>query len=746
MVMGKFTVKLNVENIGPHYGDKKLDFSDVFESNKAVFFATNGTGKSFISRAFRLSTADKRNKLTDDLITLGQTSGNLTFSIIDQEKVKEISISIERGKSPTIRDNTDLLFHIFNSDYVEDNIKPRNYTPDGHIEGYILGKTQIDLTEERGRERILEAECELSKKVIDSEIEEAKNQLRNQGILSTITEFKLLEIQHLRESEQHYDVSSYEEIATQLDTLSSAPEELTDIQAPLSIISSPDFNEVIAILTTKYPQTEWDKEFVSEVKDNRVFIEHGVEKLNEGSRCPFCKQFLEVEALDLINNYKLFLADKEAEALRKIETCMDQIKTNIDYLKNTSLSIRAANIEIVALSRYFPSLKKFKLEAPIIDDDYLSEFLSIIKLLEEKTTEISSVSPNISSLVDSCKNRNEDINRIITENLQIINEVNKIKQDSTRERRALRRDLCKAQYLRLREKMTHLFTDYEIKTKNLQDLRESIRDKEQTMKVSRRDRVFNTLAQLLNLFFDKKYCIDESTFQIRFLGNTIGSEISRILSDGEKSIVAFCFFLASTHLLIEKEDDYSKLFFIIDDPVSSMDFHYVYAVAQTLRSINDFFGVSSYARIWVLTHNTEFLSIIVRNHIIEKTYIISPGRIELLNHKLLMPYENHLKDIVDIAYGRQQPSHTTANSIRHILETVSHFEFPNMAIMQYIMKHDSLAKDSCIYSLCQDLSHGGIRNQQPISTQILKTACDVVVIFMKKKYPGQVESILAQNK
>ena len=42
------------------------------------------------------------------------------------------------------------------------------------------------------------------------------------------------------------------------------------------------------------------------------------------------------------------------------------------------------------------------------------------------------------------------------------------------------------------------------------------------------------------------------------------------------------------------------------------------------------------------------------------------GKIEPLKHQLLMPYENHLKDIVEIASGIQQPSHTTGNSIRHV--------------------------------------------------------------------------------
>ena len=52
-----------------------------------------------------------------------------------------------------------------------------------------------------------------------------------------------------------------------------------------------------------------------------------------------------------------------------------------------------------------------------------------------------------------------------------------------------------------------------------------------------------------------------------------------MLSDGEKSILAFCFFLANIHGVVENESDYNRLFLVIDDPVSSMDFNYVYNVS-----------------------------------------------------------------------------------------------------------------------------------------------------------------------
>ena len=70
----KIIINLDINNIGPHYDDNKINFTDEVNSNKAVIFATNGTGKSFISRTFQLATPGEHNLNPNDLLTIGQTS------------------------------------------------------------------------------------------------------------------------------------------------------------------------------------------------------------------------------------------------------------------------------------------------------------------------------------------------------------------------------------------------------------------------------------------------------------------------------------------------------------------------------------------------------------------------------------------------------------------------------------------------------------------------------------------------
>lgn len=741
----KISIKLDVNNIGPHNGTNKINFPAEVDSNKAIFYASNGTGKSFISRAFRLTSAEKLGLDADDLLTLGHVSGTFNLKIASTAAPydeKKLSISVKKGTPAVVQNDSGFIFHVFNSDFVEENIKPRDYTPDGNIEGYILGKVQIDLTDDKNREEKLKSEIKYKDDAIDDTIEKAKKELRDNNILPTTTEFALIDKKRLLQKESLGDVQPFDEIVKQLESLKQLPEKLPDISTPSLNTKDIVFDEIVTILTTAYPKAEWDEEFVSDIKKNRAFVEKGLELLNvDEGICPFCRQSLGDTALELIHRYKSFLSDKEAEVLRKIEGNITAIENIIESIKQYAYDTKSANFEIENLKKYFPSLEKINLEIPNSDEKAFDCFHRLISLLREKSDNITHVDFNVEAVITECKSFIQNTLQQQKSNAAIINGVNKTKQNSNGERRILRRNLCKAQYLKLQSSLSSAFNELEKFKLELKELQQSIIEKEQQARISKKEKVYETLEYFLNKFFAGKYSIDKETFQIKFLGNNVGQKASRILSDGEKSIVAFCYYLASTHLQVNQEDDYDKLFFIIDDPISSMDFHFVYAVAQSLRDIKAYFGISTYDRMWVFTHNLEFYSIVARNHIINHAYVMRPGKIESLKHQLLMPYENHLKDIVEIASGIQQPSHTTGNSIRHVLETVSRFEYPEKRLETYITENEKLANSSCIFTLCQDLSHGPVRNQPPYSHEVITEACKVVVEFMKSKYKGQIDAI-----
>lgn len=99
-------------------------------------FANNGCGKTFISRLFRLidhsnqalSLDENGYSPTDSLIRFGCNFGHFAFKITNKEGdiVEDISFDIKEKSIPTLP-NSHYLYHVFNQDYVEENIRVLNY-------------------------------------------------------------------------------------------------------------------------------------------------------------------------------------------------------------------------------------------------------------------------------------------------------------------------------------------------------------------------------------------------------------------------------------------------------------------------------------------------------------------------------------------------------------------------------------------------------------------------------------------
>ena len=144
--------------------------------------------------------------------------------------------------------------------------------------------------------------------------------------------------------------------------------------------------------------------------------------------------------------------------------------------------------------------------------------------------------------------------------------INSKKNRISEESIAIRRTICKKTVNLLVNKHTTNIATINKFQKSIKELEEEIKKTKEKKKVSKRDKVASTIKTVLNYFFDNKYTLDEDTFRLVFHKNTLEKKQAKnILSAGEKNIVAFAYFIGDAHLRIESEDDYNKLFLIIDD-------------------------------------------------------------------------------------------------------------------------------------------------------------------------------------
>lgn len=740
----KIKIRLNVENLGPHSGSNIINFEDEFESNKAVYFAPNGTGKTFISRAFRVAEICKELNNTNELLSLGQTTGAFSFETKFKNDSKTLNILFKKDNPPMVENNTDYIFHVFNQDYIEKNIISNNYNPNGDIDGYILGKEQIDLAKEKQLLKDLDNNINKIGNQLDLIVQTAKSELSQNGVVSTTTEYKALTVDNLRNNQINWDVLSYDVVKKHMDVFLDRPEKIEDINEIYADFSDSLIEEIQNVLETVYSGSKWDDEFVQNYKNNINFIEHGLDSMDGKNICPFCKQPLDVKAMDLIHKYNSFRQDKQAEVIARIQKLNKSLINFVESIKTKYWLINQSKLQLEEIKKYFPVLTSLSIDNIDISTYSLNCFDSLSADLKNKSNNIS-VNDFDTTSITLCKQYISSLQHTLKTNNEIIKRANSIKNNAREERLRLRKELCLSKFNECKDKAMPILNQEKRLKDQYNNLSVEIQEKENKIKVSKRDKVFETFETLMDLFFNGKYQLNKDTFKIVFKSTSLDNNAQKVLSDGEKSIVAYCHYLAMTHTLVKQIEDYEKLFFIIDDPVSSMDFDYVFQVAQTIKDIKSLFSIEGFERIWVFTHNAEFLSLLVRNNIIATPFSITPGKIVRIPSGLVLPYESHLQDIVNVSTGVCLATHTTANSIRHVIETVCKFEYPSKNMTAYITENEILSSNSCLNIICQDFSHGNIRKQYALTAEQLKNACCTVVEFFKKEYPGQIEAIKKIN-
>ncbi|GAB4266034.1 MAG: hypothetical protein Kow00111_17660 [Thermincola ferriacetica] len=553
----------------------------------------------------------------------------------------------------------------------------------------------------------------------------------------------MITIEKLKSSDVFKEEESFAQLKELHQTLKALPDGLEDIPQLHFHINIDVLNDIQQELRTAYSRSNIHEEFVNKVKKKQIFVEEGLKLYTESNenKCPFCEQNLSEQALAIINLYNQYLEDIEAKTIKNLDMLITKIKSLKQELERFINDYYKIRNKFNDLKKFIPSFQKEEFFNLPDSQSILLAFDHLCDLIKQKKTDISCIDFDATNHIKEIVSFLNELKTVFQNcNNQVIT-LNGKKNSIRKEKLQLNRRLCIARLNSLKKEQEANLNRLKEIDNEIEKIKNEIKEKENKAKISKKEKVVESLKYFLDFFFKDKYTFDESKFCIKFLGRHLTNNASDILSDGEKSIVAFCYFLATVHTIVENESDYEKLFFVIDDPISSMDFHYVYAVAQIIRSLNRYFSKNSFKRFIILTHNLEFMSLLIRNKVLSYKYVLSDGKIDNVNDQLVLPYENHLSDIFKVATQKVPPSHTTPNSIRHVLETICHFEYPTKNIEDFVQEKEEIKNNEYLYSLMQDLSHGAIRLQKSFTDDMLVNACDSVIRFVKSKYPGQIDKL-----
>lgn len=760
-----FTIKASY--LGPIFS---VD-GELSKNAQNLVFARNGTGKSFLSRAFRYLDLHGQGKDVSKaaFYLVSDESADAKGSFSFSRGTKSLgTLQLEKSGDNVTANVADTIFHVFSEDFVHEELRDRQYEIDGEIENQIavdsanikLKDTQDELKKAYEAERA--AAATLRTKLDTVKLE---NLVDKAGINKNLGDYKRLTLEgHLERFPDKPDApkQSFVSILSDLDSLKAIPAEPVYPEVVNAVGSEDiDLKALEGSLQKVTSLSSVSDEIKEKIDAHHSFYETGTQIVQEEHRttCPFCEQGITAtDPKAIIDAYFSYFADEEEKHKRELRDYFRKLDQRESSLKQIETQLARQKSRFDDLKHHVPSKKDVEVaDGETALNDARTAISAIKQSLEHKAQELALAR---SLPADNLAVHIAALNGIIEDNNSKVAELSKAVEKADDERKALQRKSCTVfeQEFALNswseiESLRSLNKATQTKQKELSELEKA------APSTNARDRVAETFALLLKEFFADKYVFDSENFILKRGDKEMERGPHRTLSDGEKTAIAFCYFVACIHRKVKSNSDYRKLFLVFDDPVTSMSYDFVFSIAQTLKNLNitDLGEVSiNPAKIdgnknkrpdlLVLTHSSYFFNISRTNSVVKKDGTFSlykDGSAHKLIHlhSYVAPFEQQLEHVYHVANG-DDPDHSTGNAIRQVLEAVGRFCRPDKSHdLQNFITFLAGDKNFKIKSvLINSLSHGTYYDETP-SPEDLNLACEEAIAVVEHFAIGQLELI-----
>ncbi len=739
--------------------------ADLSKEKQNLIFARNGSGKSFLARSLRL--LDQHNKLDlkeDEISNLlvSEESPKRTgyFQILEDTNCVG-AIHLDANSKKVQYSQPDYIFHVFSEDYVDFHLRQKSYVLNGEITHEIIVGKDNDEVEEKQKSLDQNRTLAIQKKSdLNKDFEKEKNKLQKVfQINGSLGAFKALKTDvYFAQTPLPIALPSKDIATLQVDYTSfknfPGSEELPkfpeweEVDIDVTVVS----NALSTITSASSVADNYKKKITSDPN----FFKSGVERYRDTpSECPFCTQTLNHAASDAISAYIEYFKDAEALAKAKITQLRDSVQDSRKKINQWQVRCLSAKERYNRLKAYFPSLSEKQFADVSENCASIDSFLkSIENQLSSKLKQLDVPIPMPEGNLDAITQKLESIS---AQNNALCSDLEKLAGDLGSERRKIQNEACdafKCEYLNNQKasitEIRNLTLEEAELSKDLAELKKTQGDK-----ADARSRVADTFAALLKRFFGSKYRFDKKSFKVtRDEANSL-RQIDRTLSDGEKAVMAFCFFIAQSHLRVETNDDYEKLFFVFDDPVTSMSFDYVYTIVQTLKYLRignggeiEFNPKAPYPRprMLILTHSNYFYNVASSNGAIKKSglFQLVPSSNE---HKIscqkgfATPHHQQLVHVLAVSEKIEAPDYRTPNCIRSVIEGMWKFCRPDFqdfgAFTEFLINDCEIEIKSV---LVNDLSHGGKFDDAAHQEDDIVLAAQEAIRVVKRFAEGQLKN------
>ena len=752
-------LRIKAQHIGPIMS---LD-GELSDKSQNLIFARNGTGKSFLARSLRLLDENGLHgvpieEIPERLVSEEAANRQGTFSLWEGGVcIGGLGLNgVARIVSYT---QPKYIFHVFSEDYVDANLRQRQFEPDGEISHEIIvGKENLELDAQEQTRQLKQAELDREFNAMANRFQDQRQRLQNDlAINAGLGKFKTLDpIVYFQPTvfSEPQPATSVSELQSAFDKLKSVPGDLARPQAFEPGELGVNITDIKQALTKETSPSAVAEEVKDRIARNPNFFQSGIALATfEQDSCPFCRQDLASAAQAAIAQYVAYFEDAEAKAKESIAQLQAQLASAEAKLTTWRTTWLESKTDFDVMKAYFPSTQ----------DKHLDDIEPIFKVLAEGLAalkgKLDDKSGNLRAEVEMpAFDPSKEMARLTAAseaNTKAIVGVQAIYDNSTIERKELQNRAC----------ITFQYEFFSANSKNIERVRAlsddiaSLEDKIAELRRTQgdtadaRERVATTFSSMLKRFFGEKYAFDAMEFKVLREQKSMARGGDRTLSDGEKSVMAFCYFIAQSHLRVEANEDYAKIFFVIDDPVTSMSFDYIYSMVQSLKLLRITadgqiaFNLSSAnprPKMLILTHNNYFYNVASSNKAVSPSglFQLIPGTTShaLTSQKgFATPHQQQLKHVQEVAQQQVNPDYMTPNCIRSVVEGMWKFCRPDLNDFAHFL---SFLIDECELEiksvLLHDLSHGGKFEDPPHKAEDIIEAAQDALKVVQHFAPGQL--------
>ncbi|CRX44076.1 Uncharacterized protein conserved in bacteria [Yersinia enterocolitica] len=744
-----------------------------------ILYGRNYSGKTTLSRIFR--------SLETNMLSDKYKKPEFNLETLDGESISQLNIG-----------HHNLNIRVFNEDFIKDNLKFISNSDESINSFAILGENNKNLIDEINiKEFELGREDDKSSKL--GKCLESKEQhiaLKRQYSNSNASlDEKLTEKANNKKTgikhNSRFGDANYNRTKLQTDidlVLNGKYHPISDIETlGLETLLKEDVKErisqlpiLILSLTNLLQKTKYlvEKEISAAKPIDELLKDHALESWvrtarafheNKRNTCGFCGSKLSVDIWARLDQH----FNKESEKLHNdIDNLIVDIKNErkkISELLNVSMAdyYSKFNIEISSINE---NAKKVK-------DEYISSLDKLVSYLAKRKMNIFSAN-KLEEISDCSENFRSLYSKLDEVNIQSNNFTLKLSSEKEYAKKTLRlnevfRFVNDINYVAEKDKLNILCTDVSNALKRTNSIAAEIaltRQKIAILKAKMNDesKGADSVNIYLNNFFGHKSLSlqakeNENGFKFEVVRN---EEKAHHLSEGECSLIAFCYFMAK---LKDTKTKNLKPIIYIDDPISSLDNNHIFFIFSLINS--EIVKVRDFSQLFISTHNLEFLKYLKRiapkdsaNKTIERKYFIIERVASGSSIKTMPKYlKNYVTEFnylfhqvfkcanaVDTIVDEQHDCYYNyGNNARKFLESFLYFKYPNAnekdnTKLERFFGFDSLST-VITERITNEYSHlEGVfeRSTSPIDVPEMRRSAQFILRKIREKDPEQYSALL----